>query len=408
MLGDFIPGAVISGMLVAIGLLLILKQIPHALGFDGVFEGDEEFIQNDGKNTFTEIYYAVVGFNPGPFFIAAISIVILLTGDRIGKVNIPFLKYIPSQLLVVLVGVAINSLYALYFPAYHLSGYQLSEIQVGENGMLDTWNFPDIAQLFNSKVWILAITIALVASIESLLTIQAADKIDPEKRVTPANKELMAQGFGNIVSGMIGGLPITSVIVRTSANVDAGAKTKRSTIFHGLLLLLSFLFLTSFIDLIPKASLAAILIHVGLRLSKPAIFKDEFNRKMNRFLPFIITILAILLTDLLLGIIIGIIMSMFFIVKSNYKTSLMLYQDHSNYLLRFNKDVSFLNKKNLKKLLQSIPDNSNLLIDSTKADFVDIDIIETVDDFIVAAKNKNITISFKTTATKPTIIFKTN
>ncbi len=269
-LGDFIPGAVISGMLVAIGLLLVLKQIPHALGFDGVFEGDEEFMQNDGKNTFTEIYYAFLNFNAGPFIIALLSIALLITADKIGSPKVPFLRYIPSQLLVVLLGIVINYFYLLYFPAFHLSGFQLSEIQIDANGMLSAWNFPDFAQVVNPKVWKLAVTIAIVASIEALLSIQAADKIDDQKRLTPANQELMAQGFGNVVSGMFGGLPITSVIIRTSANINAGAKSKMSTIFHGILLLLSFLFLTSFINLIQKASLAAILIHLGMKLSKPS------------------------------------------------------------------------------------------------------------------------------------------
>ena len=207
---------------------------------------------------------------------------------------------------------------------------------------------------------------------------------------------MFAQGIGNVASGFLGGLPITSVIVRTSANVSAGAKTKWSAIFHGILLLFSVLLLTPYINLIPKAALAAILIHVGYKLSKPTIFKDEFKKKFNRFLPFIITIIAILLTDLLIGVIVGILVSLCFILVSNYKTSIMLYRDHDNYLLRFNKDVSFLNKKNIKKLL----------IDSTKSDFVDIDIIEAVDDFIEAAANRGIRITIKTSATKPHSLFK--
>jgi MFS superfamily sulfate permease-like transporter len=255
-------------------------------------------------------------------------------------------------------------------------------------------------------VWKLAITIAFVASIETLLSIQAGDKIDPDKRITPANRELFAQGIGNVASGFLGGLPITSVIVRTSANVNAGSKTKLSAILHGVFLLLSVLVLTPFINLIPKAALAAILIHVGYKLSKPKIFKDEFKKKFNRFLPFIITIVAILLTDLLIGVIVGILVSLCFILVSNYKTSVMLYEDHGNYLLRFNKDVSFLNKKNIKKLLNSVPDNSKLLIDSTKSDFVDIDIIEAVDDFIEAAPNRGIRITVKTSATKPHSLFR--
>ena len=405
-LGDFIPGAVISGMLVSIGLLLVLKQIPHALGYDFDFEGDEEFIQEDGKNTFTEIYYAIVELNWGAFLIAIISMLILIGwgAERLSKYM--FFRLIPSQLIVVLLGIGMNIIYINYFPALTLKGFHLSDMPTINSQALWAWNFPDFAQISNPIVWKLGITIAFVASIETLLSIQAGDKIDREKRITPANRELFAQGIGNVASGFLGGLPITSVIVRTSANVSAGAKTKWSAIFHGILLLFSVLLLTPYINLIPKAALAAILIHVGYKLSKPTIFKDEFKKKFNRFLPFIITIIAILLTDLLIGVIVGILVSLCFILVSNYKTSIMLYRDHDNYLLRFNKDVSFLNKKNIKKLLNSVPDNSKLLIDSTKSDFVDIDIIEAVDDFIEAAANRGIRITIKTSATKPHSLFK--
>ncbi len=405
-LGDFIPGAVISGMLVSIGLLLILKQIPHALGYDFDYEGDEEFIQDDGNNTFTEIYYAILDLNWGAFFIAFLSLVILIAWNSKAMDRFTFSHYIPSQLIVVLLGILMNVIYINFFPSFELQGFHLSDVPKIDRNVLTTWNFPDYGQLTNPAVWQLGITIAFVASIETLLSIQAGDKIDHYKRITPANKELMAQGIGNIASGLIGGLPITSVIVRTSANVNAGAKTKWSTIFHGILLLLSILLLSPYINLIPKAALAAILIHVGYKLSKPAIFIDEYKRKFNRFLPFIITILAILFTDLLIGVIVGIAVSLCFILISNYKTSIMIYEDKGNYLLRFNKDVSFLNKKNLKALLNQVPDGAHLLIDATKADFVDIDIIETIDDFIQSAKNKNIRITVKTTATKPHSIFK--
>ena len=405
-LGDFIPGAVISGMLVSIGLLLVLKQIPHALGYDFNFDGDEEFLQEDGRNTFTEIYYAIIELNWGAFLISVLSLFVLIGwgSERLNKYS--FFRLIPSQLIVVLLGISINAIYMQFYPSMALKGFHLSDVPKIDAETLANWSFPDFSQIGNPMVWKLAITIAFVASIETLLSIQAGDKIDPDKRITPANRELFAQGIGNVASGFLGGLPITSVIVRTSANVNAGSKTKLSAILHGVFLLLSVLVLTPFINLIPKAALAAILIHVGYKLSKPKIFKDEFKKKFNRFLPFIITILAILLTDLLIGVIVGILVSLCFILVSNYKTSVMLYEDHGNYLLRFNKDVSFLNKKNIKKLLNSVPDNSKLLIDSTKSDFVDIDIIEAVDDFIEAAPNRGIRITVKTSATKPHSLFR--
>ncbi|MDI1235803.1 MAG: SulP family inorganic anion transporter [bacterium] len=407
-LGDFIPGAVISGMLVSIGLLLVLKQIPHALGYDFDFEGDEEFLQQDGKNTFTEIYYAILEVNWGAVLIALLSLLILIGWGSEKLAKYSFFRLIPSQLIVVILGIGLNTIYQDFFPEMALKGFHLSDVPMIDAETLSTWNFPDFNQIGNPIVWKLAITIAFVASIETLLSIQAGDKIDHHKRTTPANRELLAQGLGNITSGFLGGLPITSVIVRTSANVNAGAKTKLSAMLHGLFLLLSVLVLTPYINLIPKAALAAILIHVGYKLSKPSIFKEEYKRNFNRFVPFIITIIAILFTDLLIGIIVGILVSLCFILISNYKTSVMLYQDHSNYLLRFNKDVSFLNKINIKKILSTIPDNSHLLIDSTKADFVDTDIIEAVDDFITAANQRKIIISVKTTATKPESLFKTS
>ncbi|NQW43234.1 MAG: SulP family inorganic anion transporter [Bacteroidetes bacterium] len=405
-IGDFIPGAVISGMLVSIGLLLMLKQIPHALGFDSDYEGDEEFSQADGKNTFTEIYYAILDFNTGAIIIALISILILLAWQHKRLQKIKLFNLIPAQLIVVLLGICINLFFTNYFPKLALSGYHLSEVPIIDSNTINNWPFPDFSAISNPTVWKLSITIALVASIETLLSIQAGDKIDPFNRTTPANKELLAQGTGNIISGFLGGLPITAVIVRTSANVNSGARSKWSAIYHGVFLILSVFFLTSFINIIPKAALAAILLHVGYKLAKPSIFIQEFKRKKNRFIPFLITILAILLTDLLIGVVIGVISGILFILLSNYRTSIMLYKDHNNYLLRFHKDASFFNKKLLKQLLADVPDNSKLLIDSTKADFIDSDIIETIDDFIKAAKNKNINITIKTSTTKPKSIFK--
>lgn len=394
-LGDFIPGAVISGMLVSIGLLMILKQIPHALGYDFDAEGDEEFQQADGKNTFTEIAEAFMNIETGAFIIAAISILILIVWQSKKLQKISFFNLIPAQLIVVLVGIGINYLYQQYFHQYILSGYHLSDVPKIDETTLNEWPFPDFTALANIKVWVLAITIALVASVETLLSIQAGDKIDLYKRTTPPNRELLAQGTGNIVSGFLGGLPITAVILRTSANVNSGARTKWSSIFHGIFLFLSILFLTQFINLIPKAALAAILLHVGYKLSKPSVFKAEYKRKLNRFIPFIITIVAILLTDLLKGVVIGIVSGMIFILLSNYKTSITLIKESSNYFLCFLKDASFLNKKHLKKLLNDVPNNSKLTIDTTKADFIDSDIIETIEEFIDSADNKNIKISLK-------------
>lgn len=405
-IGDFIPGSVITGMIFSIGLIMVLKQIPHALGYDFIAEGDEEFIQSDGRNTFSEIFYAFLDINPGALAITLVSFFILYFWDTESLKRYGFFRVVPSQFIVVIAGICINQFFVIAMPNYALKGFHLSDVPIIDSESLKNWNFPDFTSIGNSDVWKLAITIALIASVETLLSIQAGDKIDTKKRISPPNKELVAQGFGNIFSGLLGGLPITAVIVRTSANINAGAQTRTSTISHGVLLLLSVFLLGPFINIIPKAALASILIHVGYKLANPVLFKTELKKSFNRFLPFLITIIAILFTDLLIGICIGIVSGIGFILVSNYRTSIMLFNDKNNYLLRFNKDVSFLNKKYLRSLLNSIPGNSNLLIDTTKADFVDTDIIEAIDEFIISARNMNINISVKRTATKPNSIFK--
>jgi len=240
-----------------------------------------------------------------------------------------------------------------------------------------------------------AITLALVASLESLLSIEAVDNLDPYQRVTPANRELRAQGMGNIVSGMLGGLPVTSVIVRSSANVNAGAKTKFAAIFHGFLLLLSVAMIPGLLNLIPKSALAAILIYTGYKLAKPSLFYQHYKKGWDQFIPFVVTILAILLSDLLTGVLIGIGTGLFFIVRSNFKTSVFVLHDHNKYLFRLRKDVSFLNKPIIKNKLEKVPEDSFVLIDATRADFIDKDIIEVIEDFMKHAPLKNISVQIK-------------
>jgi MFS superfamily sulfate permease-like transporter len=240
-----------------------------------------------------------------------------------------------------------------------------------------------------------AITIALVASLETLLSIEAIDKIDPQKRLSPTNRELKAQGLGNMVSGLLGGLPVTSVIVRSSANVSAGGVSKLSAIAHGIWLLLSVLFIPGLLNLIPLSALAAILILTGYKLAKVSIFKEYYQKGWNQFIPFMVTVIAILLTDLLVGIFIGLLVGVFFVLRSNYKSAIVMVKDEHRYLIRFRKEVTFLHKVELKAILEKVTNDTAVLIDATKSEFIDNDIVELVNNFIVNAETRGIRIYIK-------------
>jgi MFS superfamily sulfate permease-like transporter len=268
------------------------------------------------------------------------------------------------------------------------------------NEFLTFFTTPDWDSLGDKAVWITAITLALVASLETLLNIEAADDLDPYQRVTPTNRELKAQGIGNIVSGLLGGLPVTSVVVRTSVNVNTGAKTKLSAITHGILLLLSVALIPFLLKLIPLSSLAAILIYTGFKLARPALFKELYKKGFDQFVPFIVTVIAIIFTDLLTGIIIGIVVGLFFVMRSNFKTALFVVNDSNKYLFRLRKDVSFLNKPILKEKLEQVPENGYVIIDISRADFIDKDVIEVINHFMKHAPLKNIRTEIKKSGVK--------
>jgi len=251
---------------------------------------------------------------------------------------------------------------------------------------------PDFSYLTNPQVYMVAVTIAIIASLETLLSLEAVDKLDPLKRIAPTNRELKAQGIGNILSGMLGGLPITAVIVRSAANINAGGKTSLSCFIHGVCLLVSVMFFAYFLNYIPLACLSAILLHTGYKLAKPALFKEYYQKGMSQLLPFIITIAAILATDLLKGMVIGLGFGLFFVIRANYNAAITLTQNNSHYRLSFNKDVSFLNKALLRKFILRIRENSTVTIDASKAQFIDHDILETVEDFLASAPDDNITV----------------
>lgn len=393
-IGDYVPNSVIKGMLAAIGLILILNQVPHLLGDDSHFESDEGVPQNKG-NIFSNFIFAFGNINSTAIIIGSICLAFHFAWEKIISGKKGFIKFVPAPLIVVMLAVSIN--YLFQQTGKSLTGEHLVTIPQAESAheFFSFFSTPDWSIVLNKNVLTVAVTLALVASLESLLSIEAIDDLDPYQRVTPTNRELKAQGIGNFVSGMIGGLPVTSVIVRSSANVNAGAKTKMSTIYHGTLLLVSVAFIPAILNMIPKTALAAILIFTGYKLAKPALFKAFYKKGWDQFLPFVITIVSILATDLLKGVIIGIGVGLFFVIRSNFKTAVVTVNDDNKYLIRLRKDVSFLNKPIIKKKLEEVPENSYVLIDAGRADFIDKDIIEVIEDFIIHAPLSNITVEVK-------------
>ncbi len=393
-IGAFFPASVIKGMLAAIGLILIIKQIPHATGYDTSYEGDESYMMETAQSSFDELIEAFSAFSLGATIISIVALVILIVWDSSWIKRKAYIKLIPAPLIAVIWGLVYNSLASYYAPDFAVSAKHLVSLPVSEHtgDFFNNFMLPDFSYLTDPNLYKVTITIAIIASLETLLSLEATDKLDPLRRLAPTNRELKAQGVGNIISGLLGGLPITAVIVRSSANINAGGKTSLSCFVHGLLLLLSVVFLAEFLNLIPLACLSAILLHTGYKLAKPALFKYHFKQGMSQFLPFVITIAAILLTDLLAGIAIGMGIGLMFVMRANYHASITLTQDGSHYLLAFHKDVSFLNKALLRKFILHIKENSTVVIDASKAQFIDHDILETIDDFISTAPDDNIKI----------------
>lgn len=398
-LGDYVPSSAIKGMLSAIGIILILKQIPHLVGYDADFEGDYKFAQHDSENTFSSIISAFEKVTPFAVIIGFVSLGLQIFWDKVLVKKSKLFQLIPAPLIVVLIGGAI-AYFANERFALHEDQMVNLPVAANINEFFSFFTAPDFNSLTDKTVWITAITLAIVASLETLLNIEAADDLDPYQRVTPTNRELKAQGVGNIVSGLLGGLPVTSVVVRTSVNVNMGAKSKLSAIMHGVLLLLSVALIPFVLKLIPLSSLAAILIYTGYKLAKPSIFKALYKKGLDQFIPFTVTVIAIIFTDLLTGIIIGIVVGLFFVMRSNFKTALFVVNDHNKYLFRLRKDVSFLNKPILKEKLEEVPENAYVLIDISRADFIDKDVIEVINHFMKHATLKNIKAEIKKSQVK--------
>jgi MFS superfamily sulfate permease-like transporter len=406
--GNYFPASVIKGMLAAIGLILILKQIPHAVGYDKNYEGDISFFQADGENTFTELLKAFDFLNEGAIVICIISLAVLIAWEHDFIKKQKFSRIIPGPLVVVFLGVLINELFKRLDPAFIVGSEHLVSLPVADSlgSFINQFTLPDFDSLASKEVWIVAVTIAIVASLESLLSIDAVDKLDPHKRSTRLNRELFAQGVGNFTSGLIGGLPITAVIVRSSANVSAGAKTKASAFLHGLLLLFTAMLIPGLLNKIPLASLAAILLTVGYKLAKPEIFLSMYRKGTDQFVPFFVTISAILLSDLLIGIGIGMAVGLYFVLKTNFHRALFKVNEGRNYLIRLTKDVSFLNKALLRKTFQEIPDGSYVIIDGSRSAFIDHDILETISDFRQSATTRNIEVKLKQSIKSNNPLFK--
>jgi hypothetical protein len=399
-ISNYFPTNVIEGMLAGIGVIIILKQIPHAFGYDPDFVGDEAFFQSDGQNTFSELFQVFNHIQLGSILITLVSLAILILWNKVEFLK--KIKLIPPALVAVIVSVILNEFFIQSSSNFAILKEHLVSLPV-PTSLEEFKNIiitPDFSALSNSKVWIVGITIAVVASIETLLCIEAADRMDAQKRYTDTNVELKAQGIGNILSGFIGGLPMTSVVVRTSANNAAGAKSKMSAIIHGLLLLISVLAIPIILNKIPLATLAAVLLLVGYKLANPKVIIHFWKRGKYQFVPFIATFLGVVFTDLLKGVALGIVISIIFVLKGNLKRAYNFrkeeYADGDVIHIDLAQEVSFLNKAAIKSTLMAIPENSKVIINAEDTVYIAHDILDLIREFkTVRAKDENIKVKLK-------------
>lgn len=397
-IGYYFPSSVIKGMLTGIGIIIILKQIPHFFGYDADPEGDFSFNQVDGENTFSEILNTLDYISLGPTVIAFIGLAILIFWSSVLSKKGKFFQLVQGPLVAVVVGILFNA-FTKNNASLAISEEHLVNVPIpgDASSFLAQFSFPNFAVITNPEVWVVAFTIALVASLETLLCVEATDKLDPQKRVTPTNRELLAQGVGNMLSGFIGGLPITQVIVRSSANIQSGAKSKLSAVIHGILLLISVILIPRLLNMIPLSVLAAILFIVGYKLAKPALFKTMYNLGWKQFVPFIVTVLGIVFTDLLTGLGMGLLVGIIVVLIKSYQNSHFLHiegqdVDDGKVKMTLAEEVTFFNKGAILKELDSLPEDSYLELDVRKTRYLDNDIIEILDDFTHKAKLRNITI----------------
>lgn len=397
-IGYYFPSSVIKGMLTGIGIIIILKQIPHFFGLDKDPEGDWAFLQLDGETTFTEILRIHEFISPGATLIAIISMAILLLWSNVLVNKSKVFQIIQGPLVAVAVGI-------IYYistqgNSWEVSSEHLVLVPVPDSfdSFIGQFTFPNFGAIGNPAIWITGFTIALVASLETLLCVEASDKLDPLKRVTPTNRELFAQGTGNVISGLIGGIPITQVIVRSSANIQSGGRTKTSAILHGFLLLISVVLIPTLLNKIPLSVLAAILFIVGYKLAKPAVFTQMWKAGWMQFVPFIATVLVIVFKDLLWGIGVGLAIGIVITLFKSYQNSHFLHATQSNedgrnlVKMVLAEEVTFFNKATILKELDNLPQNTFLELDVRKTNYLDHDVIEILDDFREKAKNREINI----------------
>ena len=394
------PNSVIKGMLAAIGITIIVKQLPHALGGFGHFESELGFWEWFGQNnTPHELWAAFLSLKLSAVAIAMLSLLILIVWEMRWVKKLPFIGKIPAPLVVVTVSIIINQIFHAGFPdlALHASDGHLVTLPRSESmsQFMNEFRLPNFSGFGLRSVWIVALTIAAVGSIETLLCLESTHKLDPFHRVSNSNRELFAQGVGNLICGLVGGIPLTSVIVRSSANIYAGARTRMSAIGHGIILLLSVLFLGAILNLIPLAALAAVLIMVGYKLAHPTLFRQMLEKGSDQFIPFIITLTAILFTDLLKGVLIGLLVGLIFVVKASFYSAIQVVQDGKDVLFRFSKDLTFIHKVKLRAELMKIEPGSRVYFDGSRAIYIDRDAYEMIQEFSETAAKKNIKVELR-------------
>ena len=402
-ISNYFPSGVIEGMLTGIGIIIIMKELPHAIGYDNEHEGDFFSYRLTDKadvGFFNEIVHSFNFAHTGILIITFISLAILIAFNKV-----PFLrkiKVLPGALVAVGTGVMINELFCIFAPELLVTGNHLVKLPIAGSfsDFMGQFTLPDFSAISDPAIWITALTISVVASIETLLCIEAGDKLDPYKRFSSGNTELKAQGVGNILAGLIGGIPMTSVIVRTTANINAGARTKFSAIFHGLLLLLTVILIPNLLNKIPMATLAAILLMIGFKLASPKVFKHMWHAGKFQFVPFLATVIGVVSLDLLKGVGIGLVVSILFILRGNMKLAYFFnkekHKDGEDVIIDLAQEVSFLNKAAIKQTLAHLPYNSTVIISAKNTVYIDYDVLELIRDFSnYGSKEKNINVMLK-------------
>lgn len=394
-ISTYIPNAVIKGMLAGIGIILIIKQVPHMVGYDADPEGDLFFTQSDGQNSLTELTNMLNYISPGAICVAAVSLLILVISEQNFYKNDKWFSLVPAPLLVVVMGILLNISFRSS-SIFAISQEHLVNLpSIGSfDELVSTMLKPNFSEWKNSQVWMIAGTIAMVASLETLLSLEAIEKLDPERQQTDANRELLAQGAGNLLCGLAGGLPVTSVIVRSSANIHAGAKTKLAIIVHSILLLLSILFIPGLLGLIPNASLAVILTYTGYKLAKYQLFKEQYRAGWDQFIPFLVTIIVMLRTDMLKGVGAGLLVAIIYIIRFNLKNTFETVEDEiegrKTYLIKLPQHATFFSKGFITQYLSKIEDDSTIIIDGSINKSTDKDVKEVLLDFNQNALQRNI------------------